>query len=81
MARLALDDNDTRWLIEQASVVGAIASVDAIGNVFLDVPGSEPELEPIVTGSHLDSQPAGASTMARWAWSKASKALAGSRSQ
>jgi N-carbamoyl-L-amino-acid hydrolase len=62
VARLALDDNDTRarlWLIEQASVVGAIASVDAIGNVFLDVPGSEPELEPTVTGSHLDSQPAG----------------------
>jgi N-carbamoyl-L-amino-acid hydrolase len=62
VARLALDDNDTRarlWLIEQASALGAKASVDAIGNVFLDVPGSEPELEPVVTGSHLDSQPAG----------------------
>lgn len=62
MARLALDDNDTRarlWLIEQASALGAKASVDAIGNVFLDIPGSDPELEPVVTGSHLDSQPAG----------------------
>ncbi|BBI64632.1 hypothetical protein HSBAA_59380 [Vreelandella sulfidaeris] len=62
VARLALDDNDTRarlWLIEQASALGAKASVDAIGNVFLDVPGSDPTLEPVVTGSHLDSQPAG----------------------
>lgn len=62
VARLALDDNDTRarlWLIEQASALGAKASVDAIGNVFLDVPGSDPALEPVVTGSHLDSQPAG----------------------
>ncbi|MEE3110732.1 MAG: Zn-dependent hydrolase, partial [Pseudomonadota bacterium] len=35
VARLALDDNDTRarlWLIEQASALGARASVDAIGN-------------------------------------------------
>lgn len=62
VARLALDDSDTRarlWLIEQASGLGAKASVDAIGNVFLDIPGSDPELEPVVTGSHLDSQPAG----------------------
>jgi N-carbamoyl-L-amino-acid hydrolase len=62
VGRLALDDNDTRarlWLIEQASALGAKASVDAIGNVFLDVPGSEPDLAPVVTGSHLDSQPAG----------------------
>lgn len=62
VARLALDDNDTRarlWLIEQASALGAKASVDAIGNVFLDIPGSDPELKPVVTGSHLDSQPTG----------------------
>ncbi|UYO73195.1 M20 family metallo-hydrolase [Halomonas qinghailakensis] len=62
VARLALDDNDTRarrWLVEQASFLGAKASVDAIGNVFLDVPGRQPSLAPVVTGSHLDSQPAG----------------------
>ena len=62
VARLALDDNDTRarrWLIEQASAIGATASVDDIGNVFLDVPGSDPTLTPVVTGSHLDSQPTG----------------------
>lgn len=62
VARLALDDNDTRarlWLVEQASELGAQASVDAMGNVFLDLPGSDPELAPVVTGSHLDSQPAG----------------------
>ncbi|PMR74011.1 M20 family metallo-hydrolase [Billgrantia endophytica] len=62
VARLALDTNDTRarlWLAEQAAALGATASVDAVGNVFLDLPGSEPGLNPVVTGSHLDSQPAG----------------------
>lgn len=62
VARLALDSHDIsarRWLVEQASELGANASVDAMGNVFLDLPGSDPELAPVVTGSHLDSQPAG----------------------
>lgn len=62
VARLALDTSDIharRWLAEQASTLGATASVDAIGNVFLDLPGREPSLAPVVTGSHLDSQPNG----------------------
>nr|WP_163504010.1 M20 family metallo-hydrolase [Halomonas socia] len=62
VARLALDANDTQarlWLAEQAAALGANASVDAIGNLFLDLPGSDPTLAPVVTGSHLDSQPAG----------------------
>ncbi|SDK98441.1 N-carbamoyl-L-amino-acid hydrolase [Franzmannia pantelleriensis] len=62
VARLALDANDIRarlWLAEQAESLGASASVDAIGNVFLDLPGRDPTLAPVVTGSHLDSQPAG----------------------
>ena len=62
VARLALDTSDIqarRWLTEQASTLGATASVDAIGNVFLDLPGREPALAPVVTGSHLDSQPTG----------------------
>ena len=62
VARLALDGYDTNarlWLVEQASELGAKASVDEIGNVFLDLPGSDPGLAPVVTGSHLDSQPAG----------------------
>ncbi|WP_217267744.1 MULTISPECIES: hydantoinase/carbamoylase family amidase [Halomonadaceae] len=62
VARLALDEHDIRarlWLVEQAASLGATASVDAVGNVFLDLPGSEAGLEPVVTGSHLDSQPAG----------------------
>ena len=62
VARLALDANDIQarlWLTEQAEAFGASASVDAIGNVFLDLPGYDPTLDPVVTGSHLDSQPAG----------------------
>lgn len=60
--RLALNTSDIqarRWLAEQATTLGATASVDAIGNVFLDLPGREPGLAPVVTGSHLDSQPTG----------------------
>lgn len=62
VARLTLDANDIQarlWLVEQAESIGAIASVDVLGNVFLDLPGHDPMLAPVVTGSHLDSQPAG----------------------
>jgi N-carbamoyl-L-amino-acid hydrolase len=62
VARLALDDNDIEarlWFAAQAAELGAEAFADAAGNMFLHLPGSEPGLDPVVTGSHLDSQPAG----------------------
>lgn len=62
VARLALDDNDIQarlWLAEQAEPLGAEVYADAMGNVFLSLPGSEPSRPPVVTGSHLDSQPTG----------------------
>lgn len=34
-------------------------SMDAAGNLFLTLAGSDPSLVPVMTGSHLDSQPSG----------------------
>src|SRR4029453_8311658 len=42
-----------------AATRGFSASVDAIGNVFLRRPGSDPTASPVVAGSHLDTQPTG----------------------
>ncbi len=38
---------------------GFTVEVDGIGNLFVRRPGREAELAPVVTGSHLDSQPTG----------------------
>lgn len=38
---------------------GCTVTVDAIGNLFARRPGRDPGRAPVVTGSHLDSQPTG----------------------
>jgi N-carbamoyl-L-amino-acid hydrolase len=48
-----------RLLYDWASECGLTASQDAIGNLFLCYPGRSRELAPVLTGSHLDSQPSG----------------------
>jgi N-carbamoyl-L-amino-acid hydrolase len=48
-----------RLLYGWASGHGLQASQDAIGNLFLRYPGRDPALAPVLTGSHLDSQPSG----------------------
>jgi beta-ureidopropionase / N-carbamoyl-L-amino-acid hydrolase len=48
-----------RLLYEWALEYGLKVSQDAIGNLFLRYPGRSPELAPVLTGSHLDSQPTG----------------------
>ncbi len=60
--RLALTDLDrdsrdlfTRW----CEAAGCTVSVDAIGNMFARRPGRDDSLPPVMTGSHLDSQPTG----------------------
>lgn len=60
--RLALTDLDRqgrdlfrRW----AEAAGCQIRVDSLGNVFAQRPGSDASLPPIMTGSHLDSQPTG----------------------
>ena len=42
-----------------AATRGFSPSVDAIGNVFMRRPGSDPTASPVVAGSHLDTQPTG----------------------
>lgn len=48
-----------RRLYEWARECGLEVFQDPIGNLFLRYPGHRPELPPLLTGSHLDSQPTG----------------------
>jgi len=59
-AALSPEDIQVRcWLLDWAEERGFATSVDAIGNMFIRRPGSSPEAEPVVSGSHMDTQPAG----------------------
>ena len=60
--RQALTPEDAearRRLLAWAAARGFEASVDAIGNLFIRRAGSDPRASPIVSGSHLDTQPTG----------------------
>lgn len=46
-------------LIGWASALGLTASTDAAGNLFLRFNGARGDLPPVLSGSHLDSQPTG----------------------
>jgi N-carbamoyl-L-amino-acid hydrolase len=48
-----------RLLIEWAQGRGFKVEVDGIGNLFVRRPGRSPDAPPVLTGSHLDSQPSG----------------------
>ncbi len=57
---LSDEDNQARLLVMRwAEDLGADTKVDAIGNIFLRLNGSDPESPAIATGSHLDTQPCG----------------------
>ncbi len=60
--RLALTDFDregrdlfVRWCRE----AGCEINIDKMGNIFARRPGRNPDLAPVATGSHLDTQPTG----------------------
>jgi N-carbamoyl-L-amino-acid hydrolase len=60
--RQALSDEDIaarRQLIGWAAARGFACAVDPIGNLFVRREGRERDLPPVLTGSHLDSQPSG----------------------
>jgi N-carbamoyl-L-amino-acid hydrolase len=46
-------------LVRWGRALGLAASMDPIGNLFLRRTGREPGASPVVTGSHLDTQPSG----------------------
>lgn len=61
MARLSLDDNDRLvrlWLIDQVKALGCTVTVDQMGNICAVRPGKT-SANPIMMGSHLDTQPTG----------------------
>ena len=47
------------YLIEKAEARGYELSVDAAANLWVRRPGREPQAEPVIAGSHMDTQPAG----------------------
>jgi N-carbamoyl-L-amino-acid hydrolase len=48
-----------RLLIGWAEAAGASVSVDAAGNLWLRREGMQPDAAPVLTGSHMDTQPRG----------------------
>jgi N-carbamoyl-L-amino-acid hydrolase len=62
LTRLALTDSDGAardCVVAWATEAGCEVSVDAIGNIFMRRAGRRDDLSPVLTGSHLDSQPDG----------------------
>lgn len=60
--RQALSEEDIaarELLIDWARRRGYAVAVDEAANLFIRRPGSEPDLAPVLTGSHMDSQPRG----------------------
>ena len=54
-----LDRQARRLLIGWAQEIGASASVDDAANLWLRLPGGDPDAAPVLTGSHMDTQPQG----------------------
>lgn len=54
-----LDRQARRLLISWAEGLGLSVSVDALGNLFLRHEGTERGAAPVLTGSHMDTQPNG----------------------
>lgn len=62
VCRLALTDLDRQardLVVQWGKEAGMQVTVDQIGNVFMRRPGRDPQLPPIMTGSHIDTQPTG----------------------
>src|SRR5205085_1781401 len=62
VCRLAASDLDgeaRRLFIRWCEEAGCTVAVDQIGNIFARRLGRDPALPPVMTGSHLDTQPTG----------------------
>ena len=60
--RLALTDLDKQGrdlIVSWAKQAGLAVTIDQIGNVFMRRAGKNPALPPIMSGSHIDTQPTG----------------------
>ncbi len=45
------------WLLGKAEAAGLSTRADAVGNLFLTLPGADPSLPAVATGSHIDAIP------------------------
>ncbi|WP_336331581.1 Zn-dependent hydrolase [Pseudomonas putida] len=62
VCRLALTDLDRQardLFVQWCEAAGCTVSIDAVGNIFARRPGRNPALPPVMTGSHIDTQPTG----------------------
>jgi len=62
VCRIALTDADRRardLFAELSKAAGCTVRVDQMGNIFARREGTDPSRPPILTGSHIDSQPTG----------------------
>ncbi|WP_425274840.1 Zn-dependent hydrolase [Pseudomonas aegrilactucae] len=62
VCRLALTDLDRQardLFVTWAEQAGCTVSVDGVGNIFARRAGRNPALAPVMTGSHIDTQPTG----------------------
>jgi N-carbamoyl-L-amino-acid hydrolase len=62
VGRLALTDLDKQardLFVRWCEAAGCAVRVDRMGNIFARRPGTEDALPPVMTGSHLDTQPLG----------------------
>ena len=60
VCRIALTDLDRRDLfVRWAKQAGCTIKVDQLGNIFARREGRDPGKPPVMTGSHLDTQPTG----------------------
>jgi N-carbamoyl-L-amino-acid hydrolase len=60
VTRIVFSDTDLRaraWLKDRCHAAGLAVREDAVGNTFARWVGSEPELPPVATGSHIDAIP------------------------
>jgi N-carbamoyl-L-amino-acid hydrolase len=62
VGRIALTELDKQardLFVTWCETSGCTVRVDRMGNIFARRPGSDPALAPVMTGSHLDTQPLG----------------------
>jgi len=60
--RQALTDLDKQGrdlFVQWCEDAGCNVTFDEVGNIFAQRPGKNPDLPPVITGSHLDTQPTG----------------------
>ncbi len=62
MGRLALTNDDKKardLFVDWSKQAGCDVRIDAVGNIFARRKGTDPAAAPVMTGSHLDTQPLG----------------------